>query len=54
MEVHSNPLGNPGVIVLYVINFIFKIHNICSYSQTRLSVMSLIKVTHLVTGFNQT
>ena len=31
-----------------------KIHNICSYSQTQLSIMSLIKSTHLATGFDQT
>ena len=39
--------GHP--VVLY-----YKIHNICSYSQTQLSVMSLIKSTHLATGFGQT
>ena len=32
----------------------YKIHNICSYSQTQLSIMSLIKSTHLATGFDQT
>ena len=31
-----------------------KIHNICGYSQTQLSVMSLIESAHLATGFNQT
>ena len=36
-------------IVLY-----YKIHNICSYSQTQLSITSLIKSTHLATGFDQT
>ena len=30
------------------------IHNICSYSQTQLSIMSLIKSSHLATGFDQT
>ena len=32
----------------------YKTHNICSYSQTQLSIMSLIKGTHLVKGFDQT
>ena len=44
--------GNTGwghPIVLH-----YKIHNICSYSQTQLSIMSLIKSTHLATGFDQT
>ena len=36
-------------IVLY-----YKIHSICNYSQTQLSIMSLIKSTHLATGFDQT
>ena len=32
----------------------FEIHYTCSYSQTQLSIMSLIKSTHLATGFDQT
>ena len=32
----------------------YKIHNICSYGQTQLSIMSLIKSTHFATGFDQT
>ena len=39
--------GHP--VVLY-----YKIHNICSYSQTRLSILYLIKSTHLATDFDQT
>ena len=41
--------GSGHSVVLY-----YKIHNICSYSQTQLSIMSLIKITHLATGFDQT
>ena len=33
---------------------VLEIHNIRSYSQTQLSIMSLIKSTHLATGFDQT
>ena len=32
----------------------YKINNICSYNQTKLSIISLIKSTHLATGFDQT
>ena len=31
-----------------------ELYSICSYSQTQLSSMSLIKSTHLTTGFDQT
>ena len=47
MLFHDTSWGHPIVLC-------YKIHNICSYSQTQLSVMSLIKSTHLATGFDQT
>ena len=49
-SVNKDPVtgwGHPVVLC-------YKIHNICSYSQTQLSIMFLIKSTHLATGFDQT
>ena len=45
----DNDTGSGHPVVLY-----YKIHNICSYSQTQLSIMPLIKSTHFATGFDQT
>ena len=45
--------GKSHIIAYLCTCYVCKIHNICNYSQTQLSIMSLIKSTHLATSFDQ-